>query len=377
LFRDGPGLVVLGEEGAVARFVDEMLRATGSGAVLRRDVTTATAVAAHIAAVARTHSSRYVELSPETIDRLDQKRVIPTGDGYFRGYLRERSDGHFAGFVDWRPANLGPEQALSMQTLAVHLALQAAIRDVLDAIERVEGKIDNLVKLARAERLGAVAADRVTLEAIVRRVRASGQVSATDWSTVDTLGADILRGIEALRAYVMQEVADLEPSRLVRSRSAELGELTEELLRESLALLVLAEQNYALWQEIRVANVATHERAALGHTLADVRDQLKALSAADQLLIDALHASALELLKPTGFEGLAPLAKHKLGKRGDEVEELIAWFANQRHLDAVELETTYPSFGQSVGKALDAAVEGVGAAGKKALKLAQRSEPRG
>jgi hypothetical protein len=373
IFRDGPSLVVQGEPAAVAQFIDQMLETTGNGTVARRNVAGALAIAGHVGAISRTDSSQYVELSPKSLRLLEQKRRIPTQDGYFRGFLRERENANFAGFVDWRPVNIAPQNALSMQTLAVHLALHAAIQDVSDAIERVEGKVNKLVNLARAERLGMVTADRATLENLVHRVRESGQVTATDWSTVDSLGPEILRGIEALRAYVMQEIADLEPTWRARARSSELGELTEDLLRESLALLVIAERNYALWQEIRVANVATRERKDLDHTLRDVRNQLMALSAADQSLVDALQAHATQLLQPHGFEGLTPLAKRKLHGRGAEVETVVNWFADRRHLEAVSLEMAYPSLGDSIGKAVDASVDGFAAAGRWAVKLGKRS----
>lgn len=71
LFRSGPGLVVRGEPGVVAQFVDDMLQATGRAAVVRSDATSAIAVAAHIHALVKTQSSSYVELSPKSVQDLN------------------------------------------------------------------------------------------------------------------------------------------------------------------------------------------------------------------------------------------------------------------------------------------------------------------
>ena len=193
--------------------------------------------------------------------------------------------------------------------------------------------------------------DRLTLEPLVEHTRKHGRITMTDWSTVGSLGAQIARDIEALRAYVHREVADLESRPFVRTRSSELKELTDELLRESLALLVVVEQNYMMWQEVRLAHVATHEPEALAVTIGDARAQLDSVAQAEQLLIDGLLSAAQELLRPTGYEGFLPLERRRLRKRGDEINELVGWFAEQRHLDAEDFVAEYPTLRESAREA--------------------------
>ncbi|MDA8321423.1 MAG: hypothetical protein M0030_16690 [Actinomycetota bacterium] len=69
----------------------------------------------------------------------------------------------------------------------------------------------------------------------------------------------------------------------------EAEDLADSLLRESIALLVVAEQNYALWQELRLANAVNHEPAATGAVTSDIHRQLAALAQADQGLADLLQ----------------------------------------------------------------------------------------
>ena len=207
---------------------------------------------------------------------LKENGTIATGDGTYWGFVRDAE--HFAGNLDWKSVNLGPEQALGLQAVAAQLALRAAIKEVMVALERIEGKIDKLAALADAERLGAVVADRATLQPLVDRVRSSGKLSSTDWATVAPLGPLIARDIETLRTYILRQLKDVRASSFVRIRAGEAEELTDRLLKESLALLVVAEQNYALWQELRLAHAVNHEPIAMADVTSDIHRQLAALT---------------------------------------------------------------------------------------------------
>ena len=247
-------------------------------------------VAANIAAFRQTHRE-YFEFSERALKLLKEHGAIPTKDGYFRSFVHNGKA--LAGHLDWKPVNLGPEQALSLQAAAGQLALRAAIKEVTVALERIEGKIDKLADLAEAERLGAVVADRATLQPLVERVRSSGKLSSTDWSTVASLGPWIARDVETLRAYILRQLKDVKDSSLVRSRAGEAEELTDRLLKESLALLVVAEQNYALWQELRLAHAVNHEPAATASVTSDIRDQLEALTSGGPGVVDSSRTSSI------------------------------------------------------------------------------------
>jgi hypothetical protein len=289
---------------------------------------------------------------------MEEHGAIATKDGCYRSFVRNGRE--FAGNLDWKPVNLGPEQALSLQAAAGQLALRAAIKEVTVALERIEGKIDKLAGLAEAERLGAVAADRATLQPLADRVRTSGKLSSTDWATVASLGPWIARDVETLRAYILRQVKDVKDSSLVRSRAREAEGLTDRLLRESIALLVVAEQNYALWQELRLAHAVNHELAATATITSDIHQQLAALAQADQGLVDMLQDVAGRLSSPTGYEGLAPLQKRRLGDHVGQLDEMGAWFCEQRHLDdrpaeRPEFARMHESLGKVGGTIADAA----------------------
>jgi hypothetical protein len=331
IFASGSGMIVEGSPTAVSAFIDQMLDATKEvGGQSRHFVVDGLQVAANIAAFRHTHRE-YFEFSERARKLLKEHGAIATKDGNYRSFVHNGKE--LAGHLDWKPVNLGPEQALSLQAAAGQLALRAAIKEVTVALERIEGKIDKLADLAEAERLGAVVADRATLRPLVDRVRSSGKLSSTDWATVASLGPWIARDVETLRAYILRQLKDVKDSSLVRIRAGEAEELTDRLLKESLALLVVAEQNYTLWQELRLAHAVSHEPVATPSVTSDIRDQLEALTSADQGVVDSLQDVIDRLTSATGYEGLAPLQKRRLRKHVGQVDEMTRWFCEQRHLD--------------------------------------------
>ena len=173
----------------------------------------------------------------------------------------------------------------------------------------------------------------------------------------------IPRDIAALRAYVMEQAKDLESRAFARTRSSELKNLTDDLLRESLNLMLVVEQNYMLWQEIRVAHVATNEPDALHDAISDARSQLNAIACNDRVLIETVRIGAVKLLTPTGWEGFLPLERSRLRERADELNEIMGEFSGQRHLDYDQLVPDYPTIRGSADKIRRLAIGVVGGLG--------------
>jgi hypothetical protein len=343
------GVLVEGSPTEVAELIDQLMATTKeAGGHARHMVVDGVQIAANVVAYRQTYRE-YFEFSQRALMLLRERGAIPTADGFFRSFVRKGA--HFAGNLDWKPVNLGPEQALGLQAMAGQMALRAAVKEITVAIERVEGKVDKIADLAKAERLGACVADRSTLLPMVERVRSTGHLSNTDWAIVASLGPWIARDIGSLRAYILVQLSKVGESPLVRSRASDAEDLTDQLIKESAALLVVAEENYALWQELHIAHAASHEPTALANVTNDVRRQLNELTKADQLLVDKLREVIHQLTAPTGFEGFAPLQKRKLTEHAEEFAALRTWFGDQRHLDfdADELPEL-PGFGETLAK---------------------------
>ena len=84
---------------------------------------------------------------------------------------------------------------------------------------------------------------------------------------------------------------------------------------------------------LRLAHAVNHEPGATASVTSDIRDQLEALTSADQGVVDSLQTVIDRLTSATGYEGLAPLQKRRLRKHVGQLDEMNRWFGNQRHLD--------------------------------------------
>ena len=136
-----------------------------------------------------------------------------------------------------------------------------------------------------------------------------------------------------------------------RSRADEANELADDMMKESVALLVIVESNYALWQELRIAHAANHEPDAMEAIKADVSSQLRALTDADQLVVTDVRDVVGRLMEPTGYEGFAPLQRSRLKKHIEELNDVADWFSEQRHLDPDKREfAELPDFAESFSK---------------------------
>lgn len=187
------GVLVAGPPGAVeslvARFVEVAGTGAWSGAAWGATDLVATAVSA--GALVATHGE-YLRLTARSIARLKELGLMPGEEGVISGVARD-SLNRIRAHLDFEKISLGPQQALALQTAAVQLALRAAIAEVQAAVERVEGKVDDVLGLLRAERAGDVLGTKRMLDPLVDRARREGRVSTTDWSAVAALGADIAR----------------------------------------------------------------------------------------------------------------------------------------------------------------------------------------
>lgn len=215
-----------------------------------------------------------------------------------------------------------------------HWALRIAIKEVQAAVERVEGKVDQIARLVRAERLGTALGNHRTLTSLVRRVDADREISATDWSSVAGLGPAIVEDIEALRVYIRGELLEAKGGWRTRGRADDVMELLDEdLVVESIGLLVVAEHNLAEWQNLRVANVRSREPEHLESVVADAWESLRFHREQDQALLDELRRVGDALITPARHDGLAPIQSQRLHRASERLDELGSWFAEQRTLD--------------------------------------------
>lgn len=368
---DQGAVLVSGPQSAVDIVVASLTEVQGARS-LRTAVDSAVAVASALASGRA--GQEYVRLSPASWELLRHHGAVPGEAGYFRMFVHDSAK-KIAGQLQWEKVSLGAEQALSLQVSAISLALRAAILDVQQSVERVEAKLDQVTKLLRAERRGDVIGDHRTLSALADRVRRSGHVSAADWMSIASMGPDIGRDLEGLRAHLRSLLERERPSRLAWVRAAEAEQLLEESwLAETMALLAVVEHNLSLWQELRIAHVGDNERWHLADTVDDARRQLESQRVADQQVLDALVDFATEVADPRMLDGLDPLNASRLVRARDELDKIVQWFAHQRLLDAAPLDSEpFPKFLESVRHLASSTSQGVVAASTVVRGAVRRS----
>ena len=192
------GMLARGSKDALAALTEELER--GPGRVRRppQSVFDCLGALGGVAGVAGTQGT-YFKMSARSLKALRDANGGRVPTGWVPGVTRGKG---ILKHLDIKKVKVTPQQALSLQTAAIGLALRTAIADVVEAVERVEGKVDEVTRLVRSERLGSALGDRRTLSHLVDRVTRTGTISETDWSTIASMGPSIVRDIEALRAHV-------------------------------------------------------------------------------------------------------------------------------------------------------------------------------
>lgn len=259
----------------------------------------------------------------------------------------------FAGNLDWKQVPAGPD-LLQLQTAAITLALQASIKNLADAVERVEQKVDDIRDLIRTDQVGQVVAHHRVLTPLAESVIGGETLTATDWGSVDDLRPEIVATVERTRLYLLKRLHAAEVGWTAQSRSSQATKLIEAEFSNTLALLAAAEHNLASWHRLRVERVRTVEPQHLERTIADVDRELAQQRQLDAQLVDELADFLRQVGTPTGYEGLEPIARRRLVRHADAMTATVTDFAARRTLDPPDIEpVVMPSLTDSIGKVRD------------------------
>lgn len=98
---------------------------------------------------------------------------------------------------------------------------------------------------------------------------------------------------------------------------------------------MVAEDNLALWQDLRVANVRQREPEHLDSVVTDSWENLRSQRTQDQTMLDELRLVVDSLTTPARHDGLAPLQSQRLTRASQRLDDLARWFADQLTLDLV------------------------------------------
>jgi len=300
-------------------------------------------------------SGRYVQLHHDSVNALKDGNLIPLSEGFFRMTL---GDDGFLTELQWRPALLGPEAMMSVQMIAIQMALKSAVAQVEDAVRRVEEKVESVLEVARAQRAGDVLGNSLTISRMVDSLEKYGSLPDAYWDSVAVLGPALNVTVEQLRNHVRRVLASFDPTLAVQQRAARLrNALNDNRIGDTLSLLVIAEEALHKWQRLNLARIESTQPEQL----------LRAIDEARQLVDHHLredldiYRNAKEILdrfaKAEVFDGFRFWAVRELANQRGALREEFDRFAEARQHQVETWEDFH------IPSVLDAAFATVAAAG--------------
>lgn len=360
------GVLVCGNQSAVAKYIAE-LRGLATDALETADVSST--VLAHGAAAAAAgvslaaQAGEFVRLSPATLQSLKTNHALPVGNGYFRGTLAD-AGGKFRHQVQWQRVDLVPTQLLSVQMLAMQVALATAIASVEESLARVEGKIERVLTLAEASRAGDVRGHFSVLSRLTGHLDNAQVLTNTDWESVASLGPDLVVTVERLREHIKRTLAGFDPTRAIQDRADYLRRAVEDnRLGESLHLLVISEQSLYLWQRLRIERVRSTEPDHLQMVLDDARTLLADNAEEDGALLQHAREHLADYARMDRLDGFRWGATHNLSHDIVQLRKDLDGFAEARGRQIAEwIDAERPSVSDAIAEVGSLAVSAGGAA---------------
>jgi hypothetical protein len=282
------------------------------------------------------------------------------------------------------PAGLaGGNPAVLLAVIAVRAALGQSTQEVTEAVQRVEGIAEEVLRLASADRAGDVNGHYRLLRRRVAQLDEGAQLADTDWSTVAALGPALEVGIERLRDYATRLVGELPAGLKADERAARIDRVVKEgRLGEGLRLLVVAEQSLYLWERLRIERVRLSEPEHIDQAIAAAHAALSEHLQADSELVVDLRRTLVDygVLQPLEFH--RKLSGRKLRTHLKAIQGDLDYFVTARGLqvegweplvspsarDAIRVaKTAAIESGRSLralgGKAIDGSLAGISRAG--------------
>ena len=153
-------------------------------------------------------SAKFVQLHPESVKAIQKGQLIPGTDGFFRMMTRG-ADKKFVQQLQWKKTSVNPAKLMSLQMVAVQLALKTAIAEVEESVQRVEGKVEEVLRLAHAN-------DRATCSATASPSTAWSRIWIGTDRSPTPIGirslASVLPSIAPSSSFVITPTAPCGPS---------------------------------------------------------------------------------------------------------------------------------------------------------------------
>lgn len=327
------GALVGGDPEAVESYLTRLRESAGHAVqvadISKSSLGNATALLAGVTTMLG-QAGKFVQLHPDSIKAIRKDKLMPGTDGFFR-MTTLGADDKFVQQLQWRPTAMGPQTLMSAQMVAVQLALKSAIAEVEDAVRRVEGKVEQVLHLAKAERAGDVMGTNIIVNRKVTYLEKHGSLPDADWDAVAGLGPALNITIEQLRSHVTRVLDSLAPGLPVQERADKLQAVVDDsLIGETLSLLVVAEESLYKWQRVRLARIETTQPDHLPHAIEDARELLMHHLGEDAKLYQRAHEVIDAVAKTDAIDGFRFMSVKQLAQDREKLQADLDAFARAR-----------------------------------------------
>lgn len=233
-------------------------------------------------------------------------------------------------------AAIAPQMAVLM---AVEAAISAQFDQIHEHLDVIEDKVDEVLRLAAAERLGDIYGHHRVLARKARAMADGDALTATDWSSLAGLGPDLEVGVERLRMHASKQAETLDSCLGPGKRAEQLEAMVRKnRLGETLQLLVVAQKSLFLWQRLRLEQVRVTEPEHFEQTIASARNILREQYRADVDLVVGLRELLTTHAVPKTSEAHHKLVSRSLTKHRQELESMLDQFVQARNLQLATWE---------------------------------------
>ncbi len=319
-------------------------------------------------------SAKFVQLSADSLKALKDGNVVPGDAGYFRMLVRG-ADGKFSKQLQWKHAPVNPQRLMSVQLIAVQLALTSAITQVEESVRRVEGKVEAVLQLLEADRAGDIIGHNGTVRRMTRYLDNHGTLPHAMWESISGLGPVLAATVEQLRSHATRVMATLTPGGSVGDRAKLLRRAVEDSkLRETLDLLVVAEDSLHKWHRLLVARVSETQPSHLPHVIIDARELMAHQLDEDGKLYQHAKVVIDQAAQTERIDGFRMGSVRMLGHDRDKLRGSLDSFATARRRqlqtwDDFEPPGVRTAAAATVEKAVEATGRAITGAGAQLIKI--------
>lgn len=335
VIEDELGTALIGTEDAIAAFAQEWDTALApvqidSGATLSKMAIQIFGTRTVRSAYAVRRQAHELFSRPESeVGVTYHKMVRNPQNGRIVSHARIPNPGAMAG--------VGPQMAA---IAALEAAISAQFDRVHEHLDVIEDKVDELLRLAAANRIGDVYGHHRLLSARLKDLASGHELTNTDWSTIASLGPDLEVGVERLRVHAFKQLETLDGRAGPGKRSEQLEQmLIKNRLGETLQLQVVAQKSLFQWYKLKLEQVRNAEPQYMDQTITSARATLSAQHEADiQLamrLREVLATHAVLRLSEVHHKIIA----RGLGRHRDALREMLDQFIQARNLQIEQWDT--------------------------------------